>query len=74
MRGRKWRRLVNRHALKGKFQSVRSKLDYRDPTLGAANKGRPLLGVENIVVALILLILIGALGYALGVNMNGLWQ
>lgn len=72
MRRRKLRRLINRYALKSEFQSVKSKLDYRDPTLGAENKGRQLIGVEKLVVFLILLILLGALGYALGINMSGL--
>ncbi len=47
MRRRKSRRLVNRYGLKSMFQSVRVKLDYRDPTLGGEHgdkwEGRILL-------------------------------
>jgi hypothetical protein len=54
MRRRKWRRIVNRYALKGAFRSTRIKLDYREPTLGRAKgdtgEGKALILIIGVVV------------------------
>lgn len=73
MRRRKLRRLINRQSLKSAYRSVKVNVGHRVPILlrnrSGSQRGVP---IEKIVTVLILLILVGALGYALGVNMNGL--
>ena len=58
MRRRKWRRLLNRNALRGALQSAKIKTDYRSFSLGgkAGDKAEEKILVLLIAIGTVLLI------------------
>ena len=56
MRRRKWRRLINRYALKSGFRSTKVKLDYRDPTIGGRTGGTGEGKMTLFIIAMILFV------------------